>query len=275
MDLRCPSGWRPPTEIFGAGRDLSWILLIYSAEASTGTVTRGAYKSVHDCRRVGNPGFCLGRGHHLAQGYSSHVASNTVPASPPPFGTLGTRVFAPGSRANCEASRSTAIRRTLRNFVLVHLYSLQVDRSFRDTIDGSPEAQYLIDLHAAGLEVEDWYPPLSLADRREQLDRYRSHWDSLQCAERMSLSLSYSYGRIIEGGIICLVLTGDSHNPEADYRFIQLPSVLRGIPLKEWTLHRLPNHRSPGVLPEEDLLVICSPIDNQRYSSKELFGSRG
>ena len=150
---------------------------------------------------------------------------------------------------------------------------LQVNRSFRDIIDGSSEAQYLIDLYAAGLEVEHEVPSLTLSGRREQLNRYRSHWDSLRCVEHTSLPLPRYLWYTVKGGIICLVLVDDHRDPTADYHLIQLPSALRGIPLKEWTLRGLLSHHSPVLLPEEDLLIICSSIDNRGYSSKEVHGT--
>ena len=140
--------------------------------------------------------------------------------------------------------------------------------SFRSLIDGSPELQYLIDLYAAGLEPGYQDPSLTLADRREQLNRYRSHWDSLQWVEHTSLPLQTSKYQVLEGGVICFVLYDGSADSTADHRFIQLPSVLRGIPLKDWTVHGLPyNDQKPGILPEEDLLVICSPVNGGRYAS--------
>ena len=147
-----------------------------------------------------------------------------------------------------------------------------MNRSFRDVIDGSPEAQYSIDLYAAGLEPVYEGPSLTLADRREQLARYRSHWDSLKWVEQTSLSLPRNLGWTLEGGVICFRLSANSST--TDYRFIQLPSVLRRIPLREWTLHGLPNvHHSPGLLPEEDLLVVFSRVENDRRYVKLVFNA--
>ena len=140
--------------------------------------------------------------------------------------------------------------------------------TFRDLTDGSPEAQYIIDLHASGLEVGYPDPSLTLADRRAQLDRYRSHWDSLQWVEHTSLPLPSHKNRVVQGGVICLVLYRGFGELTADYRFIQLPSVLRSIPLKEWTLHGLPHDPGKlGLLPEEDLLVVCTLMDLGGYDS--------
>ena len=143
-----------------------------------------------------------------------------------------------------------------------------MNSSFRDLIDRSPEAQYIINLHAAGLEVGYQDPSLTLADRREQLDRYRSHWDSLQWVEHTSLPLPFHKNRVIQGGIVCFTLLGGPGDLTTDYRFIRLPSVLKGIPLKEWTLHGLPHNPDRlGILPEEDLLVVCTPVHHERYVS--------
>jgi hypothetical protein len=130
--------------------------------------------------------------------------------------------------------------------------------------------QYLIDLYAAGLEVGYQDPSLTLEDRRKQLDRYRSHWDSLQWVEHRSLPIPFYEKRIVEGGVICFVLHAAAFDdPTTDYRFIQLPSVLRGIPLKEWTVHGLPNSaQTISLLPEEDLLVVCSLVGRERYGLK-------
>ena len=62
------------------------------------------------------------------------------------------------------------------------------------------------------------------------------------------------------------MLIPDFWGTTTDFLFIQLPSTLRGIPLKEWTLHGLPdNTYRPALLPEEDLLVVCLPADRGRY----------
>ena len=142
-----------------------------------------------------------------------------------------------------------------------------MDYSFRDVIDGSPEVQYKIDLWAAGLEVGYQDPSIPVADRRKQLERYRSHWDSLRWVEHTSIPLPLYRTRAVNGGVVCITLVAGPENPTTDYRFIQLPSVLRGIPLKDWTVHGLPsNPRALGLLPEEDLLVICLPVDRGRYA---------
>ena len=150
--------------------------------------------------------------------------------------------------------------------------------SFRDVIDGSPQMQYLIDLYAAGLETDYQDPSLTLADRRKQLDRYRSHWDSLQWVEHTSFPLPFYSDRIVDGGVICLVLVGDIGGPTTDYRFIQLPSVLRCIPSKEWTV-TVPGPQDDfqglGLLPEEDLLVICSSMGARRYAPKSVCNTSG
>ena len=125
--------------------------------------------------------------------------------------------------------------------------------------------QYIIDLWAAGLEFEYQGPSIALADRRERLDRYRLHWDSLQWADHTSIPLPFYKTRVVTGGVICLALLAGSEDPTTDYRFIQLPSVLRDIPLKEWTVHGLPsNPQTLGLLPEEDLLIVCLVVDRGR-----------
>ena len=149
--------------------------------------------------------------------------------------------------------------------VSVHICYLQVNCSFRDIINGSPEVQYIIDLWAAGFEVEYQGPSVALADRRERLGRYRSHWGSLQWAEHTSIPLPFYKTRVVTGGVICLTLLAALEYPTTDYRFIQLPSVLRGIPLKEWTVHGLPNNtQALGLFPEEDLLIVHLVVDRGR-----------
>ena len=147
-----------------------------------------------------------------------------------------------------------------------------MNRDFRGIIDGSPEVQYLIDLFAAGLEPDFEDPSLTIADRRAQLDRYRSHWDSFNWVKHTSFPLPHYKEWSLGGGVICFMLFADpALERTTDYWFIQLPSVLRHIPLREWTLHGLPNVlQPPGLLPEEDLLVICSHVGNNRYD-KSMF----
>ena len=141
-----------------------------------------------------------------------------------------------------------------------------MNRNLRGLIDVSPEVQYLIDLYAAGLEVGLQDPSLTLADRRKQLDWYRLHWDSLQWIEHTSIPLPFYRYHTVVGGVVCLVLFAEAEDTTADFRFIQLPSVLRSIPLKQWILHGLPHNASkPGLLPEEDLLAVSSPVNDGRY----------
>ena len=81
---------------------------------------------------------------------------------------------------------------------------------------------------------------------------------------------SVSKNWILEGGVVCFVFPPAAFaDRTTDYRFIQLPSVLRGIPLKEWTVHGLPSDlQKISLFPEEDLLVICSLVDRGRYGLK-------
>jgi len=83
----------------------------------------------------------------------------------------------------------------------------------------------------------------------------------------------YSQPQIVGGGgVVRLKLLAGAGDPTTDYRFIQLPSVLRGIPLEQWTVYGLPNDsQSLGFLPEEDLLVVCSHVDCGRYASKSMY----
>ena len=86
-----------------------------------------------------------------------------------------------------------------------------MNHSFRDVIDGLPEAQYSIDLYAAGLEPVYGDPSLTVTDHREQLARYRSHWDSLEWVEQTSLSLLHYVGWTLEGGVVFFVLSWSFH----------------------------------------------------------------
>ena len=224
---------------------------------------------------MGNPfRYRLERGHDPAQGHQKHVPSITIPTSEPSSGTLGTYIFKSSACTDSQAPSGTTSICILRNFVLIHPHCLQVNRNFRDIVDRSPETQYLIDLHAVGLEVELQDSFLSLTDRREQLDRYQSRWESLQCTEHTSLPLPLSELFAVKGSIVCLVILAGFRDPTADYHFIQLPSALGGIPLKEWTLSgSFPSLQLPGLLPEEDLLVIC--FNDLRYSSEEVHDTPG
>ncbi|KAJ2932762.1 hypothetical protein H1R20_g4351, partial [Candolleomyces eurysporus] len=136
---------------------------------------------------------------------------------------------------------------------------VDVCSQFRDIIDRDPNLQYQLDLASAGLEDG---PPTggSLTQRHEALKQYTSAWNQLKWSKEIEVPMMRSGLWELYGG----VLGQNTH--EGGFTFTRLPSVLRGIEEKTWTVD------SPGFEYRDftmdhgqDLLVLiekprCLPV---------------
>lgn len=134
----------------------------------------------------------------------------------------------------------------------------------RELVDASPILQYRVELFAASAEDDLRSTSVTVADRRALLDKYHSRWSKLQGDKWKSVPLPTHTNRILEGGVLgCIVESGDS---KLDVHFFQLPSVSRGVRLKQWIVRGLPKcDATLTINPEADLLVVPEVLNGGRY----------
>lgn len=110
--------------------------------------------------------------------------------------------------------------------------------------------QYQLDLATAGLEDG---PPAGgpLAQRHEALRKYTDAWNQLKWSKQIEVPMSRSGLWELFGGVL------GQNTPKGGFTFTRLPSVLRGIEEKTWTVPK------PGIElrdftmdPGQDLLVL-------------------
>jgi len=149
-----------------------------------------------------------------------------------------------------------------------------VNRGIRNLVDASPTIQYRLELLAASLEDDPRKDPLVMADRRALLQRYHSRWDKLQGDKREIIVLPAHTKRVLEGDVLGCIT--DSGGGELDVHFIQLPSVSRGVRLKQWVVLGLPKcDTALKINPEADLLVVPEVVEEGRYATRFVDRSYG
>jgi hypothetical protein len=121
-------------------------------------------------------------------------------------------------------------------------------------IDDTTTFQYRIALFASGMEDG---PPgnLTTSERLDLLRRYEASWKNIKWDEHNTI-LSGS------GGVWELYGNVWAHNRESDViDFVQMPSRIRGIPMRQWTLRFDFAVRDFSMDPSQDLLMT---IENFR-----------
>lgn len=133
---------------------------------------------------------------------------------------------------------------------------LQLNRAFCRLIDGSPRIQCGIELFAVGLKSGTRANLFSPVDKRAALERYRTRWERLEHAERVSVNVDKRRTKILEPLIIYEVAA----EGKRDYHFLQVPSPSKGLPQKEWAICDFPGNCA-AVQPAHDLVVMveCRP----------------
>ena len=153
----------------------------------------------------------------------------------------------------------------LVNIRRVHLFShfsfffsnsiLQVNSFFKSLIDETTTFQYRIALFASGMEDG---PPghMTTSERFDLLRKYEASWKTIEWTEHNSLISG-------TGGVWELYGNVWAHSKERDdvIEFVQLPSRIRGIPMRQWTLRFEFSVRDFSMDPSQDLLVA---IENFR-----------
>ena len=124
----------------------------------------------------------------------------------------------------------------------------QVNNFFKSLIDASTTFQYPISLYASGM-VDGPPGNLTTSERLELLRRYEASWKNNEWIEHHTIP--YPQGTTWEfyGNV-----WGHTRGSDA-IDFVQLPSRLRGISLRQWTLEFDFDVQHFTMDPSQDLLV--------------------
>jgi hypothetical protein len=131
----------------------------------------------------------------------------------------------------------------------------KVNSFFKSLIDESTTFQYRIALFASGMTVG---PPSALAtsERLELLRRYEASWKNIEWSEHNTIVSPDGHLWEFYGNVW-------AHSRGSDaIEFVQLPSRIRGIPMRQWTLRFDFSVRDFSMDPSQDLLVTIE--DNLR-----------
>jgi hypothetical protein len=143
---------------------------------------------------------------------------------------------------------------------------MQVCSLFRELINDSAALQYIIELAAAGQVNGPEAPGTSSASRLEALQKHQSSWDNLKWSRELRIPMERGGLWELYGGVLA------QSTAEGTLTFTQLPSDLRSIEEKVWTLG--PNFgvaiRDFGMDPSQDLLVLVeSPNWNMPEAARK------
>jgi hypothetical protein len=124
----------------------------------------------------------------------------------------------------------------------------QVNSFFKSLIDESTAFQYRIALFASGM-VDGPPGNLTTSERLELLRRYEASWRSIEWSEHYTIPYPQGSSWEFYGNV-----WGHSRGNHA-IDFVQLPSRLRGISLRQWTLRFDFEVQDFSMDPSQDLLV--------------------
>jgi hypothetical protein len=130
---------------------------------------------------------------------------------------------------------------------------LQVCKRVFDLIGSSSSLQYHLELGRACME-DGPLSGMSTAERRERLQAHIHAWQNLQwssCVHLFDLPPNTVIMNVSPGGILTFI-----SRSECKLKFVQPPSNLREIPMKQWE-HTFPFPPSDVAIdPSEDILVV-------------------
>ena len=119
---------------------------------------------------------------------------------------------------------------------------------FKSLIDETTTLQYRIALFASGM-VDGPPGELTTSERLELLRKYEASWKNIEWNEDNTVTFSVGPAQKIYGNVW-------AHSKGRDaIDFIQLPSRLRGIPMRQWTAKFGFDIQDFGMDPSQDLLV--------------------
>jgi len=125
----------------------------------------------------------------------------------------------------------------------------RVNSFFKSLIDETITLQYRIALFASGMENGP-SGVLTTSERLESLRNYEASWKKLEWTEHHTISYPQGLAWALYGNVW-------AHSRGSDaIDFVQLPSRLRGIPIRQWTLRFDFDVGEFSMDPSQDLLVI-------------------
>ncbi|KAI9513051.1 hypothetical protein F5148DRAFT_972382 [Russula earlei] len=125
-------------------------------------------------------------------------------------------------------------------------------------IDDTVSLQYRIALYSAGL-IDGPSSTLTTSERLSLLKSYEASWKDMDWSAQISLPVA-------EGGLWEFYGNVWAHSTGIDtIEFVQLPSRLRGISLRQWTVRLDFAPRDFGIDPSQDLLVTIERITNASH----------
>ncbi|TFY52154.1 hypothetical protein EVJ58_g10171 [Rhodofomes roseus] len=133
----------------------------------------------------------------------------------------------------------------------------EVCRLFDAVCKESAVLQYKAELAKAGLEDHPTPRPLSAAERTQLLRKHQAAWSSLDISYEEVVPMLVGQTWELYGGVL-------AQGPDqSSLRFRQLPSALRGIEDKEWTIEDLGFEiRDFAMDPAQELLVAIQMPDS-------------
>jgi hypothetical protein len=151
------------------------------------------------------------------------------------------------------------IELTLRIFAFFDPIGLvgfrRVNSFFKSLIDETTTLQYRIELFASGM-VDGPPGDLSTRERLELLRSYETSWKKIEWNEHSTILSPHGHLWELYGNVW-------AHSRGSDaIDFVQLPSRLRGIPMRQWTLKFDFVPRDFGMDPSQDLLVTIENFEN-------------
>ncbi|KAH8993058.1 hypothetical protein EDB86DRAFT_3078885 [Lactarius hatsudake] len=176
------------------------------------------------------------------------------PSSPPEYWTP----LDNSTRNLLELLPNELIAKILAMLHYRDLYSCtRVCRRMVDIIGGSALLQYHLELGRSGME-DGPLSVLSIPERRERLRSYNDAWKHLRwstCIELPNTERRHNMD-VSPGGILTFA---SGTEREGKLVLVQIPSILRGIPKRQWELSFSFTPYARALDPSEDILVVMEP----------------
>ncbi|KAH8993064.1 hypothetical protein EDB86DRAFT_3078924 [Lactarius hatsudake] len=136
----------------------------------------------------------------------------------------------------------------------------QVCKRMVDIVSGSTLLQYRLELGKSGMD-DGPLSALSIPERRERLRAYNDAWKHLRWSACIELPAIRRYDMDIAPDDILTFV------PERDRKitFVQIPSKLRSIPMRQWELSFPFVLHQYALDPREDILVLYEWDRNYRF----------